>query len=204
MSPAHHNTEPEHLAADDGLTALGQLQTVSCTVLFQALNLLSTSITSDAQMTYNSTSIPGSTIGKHLRHAYAHFDLLLEAMQGERPWIVNYDVRQRQSPIESSVRAAKEAIEGLILKLTHLRDDVNADIHIDDPVILNAVTPDRQIFQSTFGRELWFAALHAVHHWSMIRLIASEQFVHVEESFGISPSTLVYRGSNAPLAKARI
>ncbi|KAJ2920266.1 hypothetical protein MD484_g100, partial [Candolleomyces efflorescens] len=66
-------------------------------------------------------------------------------------------------------------------------------------------------FQSTFGRELWFASLHCVHHWSMVRVIAGEmmitadQGIKLHEDFGFAPSTLVYQDrQEAPLGRANL
>ncbi|KAG6832241.1 hypothetical protein H0H92_004206 [Tricholoma furcatifolium] len=53
--------------------------------------------------------------------------------------------------------------------------------------------------------QLWFAALHCVHHWSTVRMIAGELNIQLTEDFGFAPSTLVYQASlidNACLAVA--
>ncbi|KAG1716350.1 hypothetical protein ID866_834 [Astraeus odoratus] len=72
--------------------------------------------------------------------------------------------------------------------------------------------------------KLWFAALHAVHHWSMVcpcdRWRTSSYFfvffgrlwedltrlqgIVLPDDFGFAPSTLVYKGSDAPLGRAKI
>ncbi len=127
-------------------------------------------------------------IGKHLRHARDHFMLLLDAMAvSSPPYIVNYDVRIRGQPMETSIKAAHEALTECVERL---RREV-PKLSVDEPLTLNAVTPYPQTFQSTFGREvgelvlcqlskklkflcvfqLWFAGLHAEHHWSMVRNI---------------------------------
>jgi len=66
--------------------------------------------------------------------------------------------------MEGSRSAARvafiEAIEQLEARVPRTR--------MDTPLTLHAVTPDLQEFQTTFGRELWFAGLHCVHHWSMV------------------------------------
>ena len=45
------------------------------------------------------------------------------------------------------------------------------------PVKLIAITPTKQSFQSTVGREMWFCSLHAIHHFSMLRTIAVHELV---------------------------
>ncbi|EIW66879.1 hypothetical protein TREMEDRAFT_40566 [Tremella mesenterica DSM 1558] len=62
-------------------------------------------------------------------------------------------------------------------------------------VRLIALTPTRQEIKSTFGRELWFCALHAIHHFSMLRTIAVHELsMDLPLEFGTAPSTLLYRG----------
>jgi len=184
-------------------TPLNQLIWTSTVIVQQALTLLNESISSDDQLTFQSQLLPGSTIGKQLRHAHAHFLLLLEAITPHRTqeWVVNYDVRQRNTPMETNAESAKEAMHNLIAKLQELKE---MQLRSEDPIVVNAVTPDRQILQSSLGRELWFAAHHAVHHWAMVRVVAAEQSIGVDESFGVAPSTLLYRGSEAALTKAKI
>jgi hypothetical protein len=88
--------------------------------------------------------------------------------------------------METSREAARTAIEDAIARLK----EVVPGVSLDAPLTLHAVTPYSQTMQSTFGREvpysktkkkgyrsdvalfflqLWFAGLHAVHHWSMVR-----------------------------------
>jgi len=201
--------QPQHQALSDhhdseDLTPLHQLVEVASIVLDQALTLLDETITSNSHLTFTSRIIPGSTIGKHIRHAHAHFLLLLDCVEGDEPRVLNYDGRKRDTPMETDVAKAKEGLQSLLERLERLKGP-SATVGLDDPLTLNAVTPDRQILHTSFGRELWFSALHAVHHWSMVRVIASEQSLEVEESLGVAPSTLMHRGAHtAALGKAKI
>jgi len=179
---------------------LEQLLEVGTTILNQALDLVDNSLASDEQLTVHSQYMPGSTIGKHLRHARDHFALLLDCVARPQPYVLSYDVRSRNTPMETSREAARVAIENAIAQLK----DVVPSIPLNAPVTLHAITPYSQTMQTTFGRELWFAGLHAVHHWSMIRVIAGEQGIKLDESFGFAPSTLVHQGKEASLSKAKI
>ncbi|KAI0048014.1 hypothetical protein FA95DRAFT_1558551 [Auriscalpium vulgare] len=182
------------------MQSLEQLIDVSTKVLQQAIDLLDNSLVADDQLVVHSKYLPGSTIGKHLRHARDHFALLLDTITSPPPYILSYDKRSRNTPMESSRQAAREAILETIARLL----EVVPKSRLDAPLTLNAVTPYEQTFQTTFGRELWFAALHGVHHWSMVRVIAGELGIQLEDSFGFAPSTLVARGTEAPLGKAKI
>ncbi|KAF8624898.1 hypothetical protein AX15_005766 [Amanita polypyramis BW_CC] len=181
--------------------SLEKLLFVSKTVLLQAIDLLDNHLTSDHQLTTSSQYLPGSTIGKHLRHARDHFQLLLNVITSSPPpHTLSYDVRVRNTPMETSRDAAKESILDTIKQLEEHVPRAN----LDNPLTLQAVTPFLQEFQTTFGRELWFAALHCVHHWSMIRVIAGEMGITLSDDFGFAPSTLIYQDREAPLGKARI
>jgi hypothetical protein len=134
-------------------TPLNQLIWTSTVIVQQALTLLNENITSSDQLTFQSQLLPGSTIGKQLRHAHAHFLLLLEAITPNptQEWVVNYDVRQRNTPMESNAQSAKEAMHSLIDKLNGLKE---FHLRSEDSIVVNAVTPDRQILQSSLGREV--------------------------------------------------
>ena len=90
--------------------------------------------------------------------------------------------------MEGSRTAAREALERTIDRLKKTVVAESPSTQMDRPVRLEAVTPHLQILRSSFGREvhdvqcpsqkcpaltvcpqLWFASLHAVHHWSMVR-----------------------------------
>lgn len=121
--------------------------------------------------------------GKHLRHARDHYVLLLENLLGPAPHVMSYDTRIRNTPMETSRAGAKDALIETIQQL----EEMVPQADVDGPVTLHAITPHMHEFQSTFGREvsvlamtclfraqddsmkLWFASLHCVHHWSMVR-----------------------------------
>jgi hypothetical protein len=102
--------------------------------------------------------------------------------------------------MENNLSEAREALKQVISRVGEVVPTANLDL----PLTLNAVTPFMQTFETTFGRELWFAGLHAVHHWSMVRVIAGELDIKLNDDFGFAPSTLVYKGSEALLGKAKI
>ncbi|KAH8100506.1 hypothetical protein BXZ70DRAFT_907198 [Cristinia sonorae] len=206
--PASNGADSSASTYVDEAKALERLIEVSSVVLAQAVDLVDNSLVSDEQMTAKSQYIPGSTIvhlltpteGKHLRHARDHFMLLMDSVSTSAPHVLNYDVRSRNTPMETSRKDAHDALSEAIARL---KDQVPL-VHLDEPITLHAVTPYPQVVQTTFGRELWFAALHAVHHWSMVRVVAGELGIALEETFGFAPSTLVHQGSEGPLGKPKI
>ncbi|TFK41348.1 hypothetical protein BDQ12DRAFT_679310 [Crucibulum laeve] len=195
-----HNSHNGFAAAPESDEAFIQQLSVARTVILQAVDLLDNHLTSDEQLTVSSKYLPGSTIGKHLRHARDHFVLLAECMLNPPPHILSYDTRIRNTPMETSRSSARQTLQETIKQLEELTPGIN----MDEPILLHAVTPHMQEFKTTFGRELWFASLHCVHHWSMVRVIAGELNVKLSEDFGFAPSTLVYQDREAPLGKAKI
>jgi len=182
-------------------STLSQLLQVSRIVLQQGIDLLDVHIASNDQLIVHSKYLPGSTIGKHLRHSRDHFELLLDCIESPPPRVLSYDVRLRNTPMEGERSAARNALLGTIKRLEQVvpRADPSARL------TLQAVTPYLQEFDTSFGRELWFAGLHCVHHWSMVRVIAGELNIKLADDFGFAPSTLVYQGrDDAPLGKAKI
>jgi len=191
----------ESLSAEAEETTLTQLLQVSRIVLRQGIELLDNHITSSDQLTVHSQHLPGSTIGKHLRHSRDHFELLLECIKSPPPHVLSYDVRIRNTPMEQDRDAARAA---LLETIKHL-EEVVPRVDPAAPITLQAVTPFLHEFNTSFGRELWFAGLHCVHHWSMVRVIAGELNIKLADDFGFAPSTLVYQGRDAaPLGKAKI
>ncbi|KAJ3750064.1 hypothetical protein DFH05DRAFT_1465821 [Lentinula detonsa] len=183
---------------DENATNVKDLLFVSQTVLQQAVDLLDNDLKEDEQLVVTSKFLPGSTIGKHLRHARDHFELLINCITSPPPYVLNYDVRSRNTPMETSRGAARSALLETIQRL----QDVVPTSNWNAPITLNAVTPFPQTFQTTFARELWFGALHCVHHWSMVRVIAGEMNMKVgDDCFGFAPSTLVASGREHSLGK---
>ncbi|GAA5908346.1 hypothetical protein JCM8208_000383 [Rhodotorula glutinis] len=162
------------------------------------LSLLSTSVTTDDHITHTSKLSSGSTIGKHARHLADHYRLLLDgtsraaAASSSSPIEFSYDVRSRNLAAETSHAACVESFEQLRAQLAV----VTREGHGVDPehaVRLHATTPFEVEVGSSFARELWFASFHAVHHFALIRVIATEQGIEVPPEFGVAPSTLVHR-----------
>jgi len=190
----------EHLPVER--SSVEQAIYVAVSIVEQAIGFLDL-LGTDERLTYPSQALPGGTIGKHIRHAVDHYSLLLKAATEGKGDSLSYDIRSRNTLIETSVSEARETLSDLVDRLKV----IVPTIPLDKPVTLRAVTPFPASMQTSFGRELWFTSLHAIHHWSMIRVIAAEQGVVADESFGVAPSTLEHRKGNSGgqnLTKAKI
>lgn len=92
-----------------------------------------------------------SSLGKHLRHARDHFVLLLDYLRKADPCrVLSYDVRIRNTPMETSISGARAALQDTIRQL----DEVLPKVNLDETLTLQAITPHMHQFQSTVGREV--------------------------------------------------
>ena len=169
--PANISGQNGSAESNGAVTSLTQLLSVSKTILLQAVDLLDNYLTSDDQLTTHSKFLPGSTIGicnptyhqehsstlistsrqgKHLRHARDHFILLLNCISSPPPHILSYDTRSRNTPMESSLSAAREAF---VEAIQYLETNI-PNAQMNAPITLHAVTPHAQLFETTFGREV--------------------------------------------------
>lgn len=147
--------------------------------------------------TTRSRVVPGSTIGAHLRHILDHFRLLYASSpvslapndaKTVAEWTVTYDKRKAN---DIDTRRGCALLE--ITRLLKVVDD-HAKVPLDTQIQLRAtIEPemsDGATLKSSYGRELWFCCLHAVHHFALIRAICVEQGVETPHDFGVAPSTL--------------
>ncbi|KAK3847404.1 MAG: hypothetical protein J3R72DRAFT_431333 [Linnemannia gamsii] len=148
-----------------------------------------------------------------------------QGLSQEHQWSVDYDKRSREVPMESNIDYAIEELERLQFRLErhvvslnldspHKKQngtatttsttaateyDITMPYDLLQPVTLLATIDPAKgpvSFQSTFGRELWFCSLHAVHHFAMIKVICAEFGMPLTEGFGVAPSTLKSRMSH--------
>jgi len=202
---------------EEGHESIAAAVYVATAILQQAVDFLHNSITDEAQLVYQSKLLPGSTIGKHLRHARDHFNLLAQCISQGPPYVLSYDIRTRDTPMERSLEAAVSCLQTSIDDLNSIFSSEIREGSLDHgqqsgvrlesttSITLHAVTPFNQVLQTSIGRELWFVALHAIHHYALVRVLAGELGLTVDDTFGVAPSTLKYRSGELPMSeKAKI
>jgi uncharacterized damage-inducible protein DinB len=147
---------------------------------------------SDTQYTEVRPSVFNSSAGTHMRHILDHYQALMQRQQG----LINYNVRQRYSKTETSAQSAlklTEEIEHWLLQLddNQLSEEVQvmSEMAIDNEK--NALTT------STLARELLFVSSHAVHHYSIIKLICGLQDIQLPDNFGVAPATVTFERNQA-------
>lgn len=185
-TPRHTPRQPHH--ADPALHAL---DAASGAVLTQCLALVDH--VDDRAFGAPSHRLAGGTLGKHLRHVLDHYSALLNAIEDPSGPPVTYDRRERHVAMECDRAAARAAIHALRGRLQEvLRAGVDAPVRV---LVLPSPDATEIELRSTFGRELAFATHHAIHHQAMMRSIAAEFGVSLDDSFGKAPSTLRHEGA---------
>jgi uncharacterized damage-inducible protein DinB len=137
-----------------------------------------------------------ASIGGHYRHCLDHFRSLLDAAASGD---LNYDVRERGTPVEKDRLAALRATRALREGYEHLAEDCLArELAVTCRTSFAAADTQRSL--STVGREIMYVVAHAVHHYALIGFMAGVMGVNLPLGFGVAPSTLKYRGELAKSA----
>ncbi|KAJ1802236.1 hypothetical protein LPJ75_006247 [Coemansia sp. RSA 2598] len=148
----------------------------------------------DATYTRESAALPGSTIGKHVRHIIEHFTLLTQAINTKQPLAVNYAARNRDQAIESSVQKGLESITAVAdpQMSTCLEFLESGKLSLRTPVRVVDTLPSgmESSLMSTLGRELWFCTHHMIHHNAIIASLLHEAGMSAPREFAYAPSTV--------------
>lgn len=195
LSQTHNHLSAEEPNPSESLYQVAQI------LLQQVISLLQGAVITDEQLSFTSELIPGSTIGKHLRHTHDHFRLLLDSLSSptsssNAPLTFSYDTRSRELKSETSHQVALDSFADL-MKRFEVETDEGRRVQAGKKVLLEAVTPDLVELESSWARELWFACLHATHHFALLRVIAAGELnISIPPDFGVAPSTLAARASS--------
>ncbi|KAJ1904520.1 hypothetical protein LPJ81_002449 [Coemansia sp. IMI 209127] len=148
----------------------------------------------DPAYTRVSAALPGSTIGKHVRHVLDHFSLLLAADPADPSAYVSYMQRERNPATESSPRGGQEAITEMVAVLRSAKALAilpEAPLRIEDTVPTeSSLCGGDAAFVSSWGRELWFCTHHMIHHNAVIACLMHEFGLQPPKEFAYAPSTL--------------
>lgn len=126
--------------------------------------------------------------GQHMRHVLDHY-LALRA--GVVTGLVDYDRRRRGCESEASVARALQVLDEIERWLPQVcTEDPSTPVNVKSEVSLTETRS--MVVTSSIGRELMFAASHAVHHFSQMALIRSLQGKAIETDFGVAPATKTY------------
>ncbi len=125
-------------------------------------------------------------VGRHVRHIVDHFLALHNGLELK---VVDYNQRNRESPIEVDYQLAHEKIQFLMnwldtLELNQQRLEVYSEIDCFQTVT--------QSFESCLERELLYLINHTIHHMAYVKLVARVSGVFLPEHIGIAPSTATF------------
>jgi len=134
-----------------------------------------------------------SSLGKHLRHIVDHYLCFQRDLEAG---IIDYDQRLRDSQLESDRDYAINVIRTLQSYLKTLKTTVSTIAEPDrtlNVLMCNDVDmPRGQMTHSSLGRELQFLQGHTVHHFALMAAMVRISGLHVDNDFGVAPSTLVH------------
>jgi len=134
-----------------------------------------------------------SSIGAHIRHVVDHF---LALIGSEHSGEINYNKRNRHGDVEQFPHAAIEKLEHIsawLLKVS--KQPLNQTVLVTTEIDISHT--QSATCESTLERELVFAASHAIHHYSLIRIIRSMQGKSMPEFFGYAPATITHINKSA-------
>jgi hypothetical protein len=146
----------------------------------------------DGEYAMRPVGVVNSSIGGHVRHCLDHVRALLLAIDtGE----LDYDTRDRGTPIETDRSAALTAIKTLRNRLACLDGEV-----IDSPLTLSVMmTSDGAPLRvtSSVGREMAYVLSHTIHHNALIGTMVKILGGWLPDRFGYAPSTLAHIKASA-------
>ncbi|HEY7543762.1 MAG TPA: DinB family protein, partial [Blastocatellia bacterium] len=127
-----------------------------------------------------------STVGVHFRHCIDFYSCFAAGIDAGR---INYDLRERNSAVETNRRAAIEKIESIIEALRGLSaEDAGREVQ----VITEDSSDGRALdwSRSSMKRELQFLLSHTIHHYAIVAASLRQRGIEPGEEFGVAPSTL--------------
>jgi uncharacterized damage-inducible protein DinB len=137
-----------------------------------------------------------ASIGAHARHCLDHFRGVADAAAAGD---LNYDHRERDTPIENDRFAALHAARELRGRFEVMNTGCLAR-GLAVTCKTNYATDESQTVASTVGREIMYAVAHAVHHYALIGVMAGMMGVALPAGFGVAPATLKHQGEAAKAA----
>ncbi|HEX4486807.1 MAG TPA: hypothetical protein VH088_11100 [Terriglobales bacterium] len=137
--------------------------------------------------------IEGASLGTHYRHVLDHFLCLRE---GIRTGEVNYDHRRRDPRLENSTEYARLVTQQLIEEFQEFSPETfRGECIVTYTVGYGEDEPGS--VPSNLAREITFCVGHAIHHYAILKLLAAGAGVKLPCEFGVAPSTLKHRESEA-------
>lgn len=135
--------------------------------------------------------------GPHFRHVLDHYHSFLTGLPEGR---VDYDARRRDPRLEQDRALAIATALGFATDLQRLPADLGSRVLQVSVLSVADGEQETDWSESTVKRELQFLVSHTVHHYALIREILRRHGADPGETFGVAPSTAVYRRQQAACA----
>lgn len=105
--------------------------------------------------------------------------------------VIDYNQRRRGHRVETSRSVALVEIDELTNWLTGLSEkELKKNVNVLTEV--SVLHTQACLMSSTLEREITFAALHANHHFAMVKVAASLMNKAIDDDFGIAPATATF------------
>ena len=140
---------------------------------------------SDEQYAQSCEELSGLSVGEHTRHA---IEMLQGLVLAYKSGFIDYDLRERNKQLETSVEAAMEAIAKLKSALYQENRELVLKQSANDEVLE---------LKTSYFRELLYNLEHCIHHQALIKVGLRKFDISLPENFGIARSTLLYRSKCA-------
>ncbi|MGB0916160.1 MAG: hypothetical protein ACPGU4_01115 [Flavobacteriales bacterium] len=150
------------------------------------MNRLRDLVSAIDQSLYTHVNTKGrASVGQHVRHTIEFYQRLFKGDDE-----INYDKRERDILIESSMSHATVVIDSIIRSIEDVSKDYSLVLKAEFP----SVSSEPIAVNSSLSRELLYVLEHAIHHMALIRILIKDEEPNFElpESFGVAYSTLAY------------
>jgi hypothetical protein len=156
----------------------------NCHLLRQAADVLRT--LDDVTYAEGGRAPDVSPVGVHFRHVIDHYQAFFAGLPEGR---IDYDLRQRQTPMETDRGLALATLLGIARDVERIDPAMGArEVQVSSRTAGDSADPDWS--RSTIKRELQFLVSHTVHHFALIKPLLVREGMTLDEQFGYAPSTL--------------
>lgn len=127
-----------------------------------------------------------SSVASHTRHTLDHIEALLHAIE---IGVINYDHRERNTPVETDLPSAMAAVDDLLNRLNRAAKCPPAP---DTRWVMSTIFTEggKPAVLSTLPvREAAFVLSHTIHHHALLGVMARELGAILPDRFGYAPST---------------
>jgi hypothetical protein len=130
-----------------------------------------------------------SSVGTHFRH---NLDFVTNLLQGLETGKLDYNLRERNSQVETDRQLAISRFQNAIAGLEKLTAET-----LEKKILVRSETIENLWCESSPMRELEFLQSHTIHHYALIEAKLALVGLKVPKDFGVAPSTLEFWKSHA-------